>query len=362
MGRWTGLALASGQSVSVKLTGTVSPSATGSLANTATVSGAEDGDGNAITDPNTSNNSSTDTDTLTPQADLGITKTDGVASVVPGTNDTYTLTVNNNGPSTVTGATVSDLLPAGTTFVSATGGASYNAATNTVSYTAGTLAQGDSTSFALTLAISPALTGTLVNTATVAPPSGVTDTNPDNNSSTDTDTLTPQADLGITKTDGVASVVPGTNDTYTLTVNNNGPSTVTGATVSDLLPAGTTFVSATGGASYNAATNTVSYTAGTLAQGDSTSFRPDARHQPAPGAIRKNRCLGAGFLFPTRPLIIVVFRHSRRTGNDHAQMQTKPTATSRERLHSNRGIASRRSGPRSRTSSSRSKRNAAMGT
>ena len=225
-----------------------------------------------MTDTNPDNNSSTDTDTLTPQADLGITKTDGVASVVPGTNDTYTLTVNNNGPSTVTDATVSDLLPAGTTFVSATGGASYNAATNTVSYTAGTLAQGDSTSFALTLAISPALTGTLVNTATVAPPSGVTDTNPDNNSSTDTDTLTPQADLGITKTDGVATVVPGTNDTYTLTVDNNGPSTVTGATVSDVLPAGTTFVSATGGASYNATTNTVSYTTGTLAQGDTTSF------------------------------------------------------------------------------------------
>ena len=234
-----------------------------------------------MTDTNPDNNSSTDTDTLTPQADLGITKTDGVASVVPGTNDTYTLTVNNNGPSTVTRATVSDLLPAGTTFVSATGGASYNAATNTVSYTAGTLAQGDSTSFALTLAISPALTGTLVNTATVAPPSGVTDTNPDNNSSTDTDTLTPQADLGITKTDGVASVVPGTNDTYTLTVNNNGPSTVTGATVSDLLPAGTTFVSATGGASYNAATNTVSYTAGTLAQGDSTSFALTLAISPA---------------------------------------------------------------------------------
>ena len=48
------------------------------------------------------------------------------------------------------------------------------------------------------------------------------------------------------------------------------------------------------------------------------------------GAIRKNRCLGAGFLFSTCPLIIVVFRHSRRKGNDHAQAQTQPTATSRE--------------------------------
>ena len=55
----------------------------------------------------------------------------------------------------------------------------------------------------------------------------------------------------------MTSAVPGTNTTYTITVTNNGPSTVTGATVSDLLPAGTTFVSATNGATYDAGTNTV---------------------------------------------------------------------------------------------------------
>jgi uncharacterized repeat protein (TIGR01451 family) len=36
--------------------------------------------------------------------------------------------------------------------------------------------------------------------------------------------LTPQGDLSITKTDGVASKVPGTSVTYTITVTNNGPS------------------------------------------------------------------------------------------------------------------------------------------
>src|SRR5271166_478007 len=40
--------------------------------------------------------------------------------------------------------------------------------------------------------------------------------------------------------------------------------------------------------------------------------------------------LERGFSSPTRPLIIVVFRHSRRKGNDHAQAQTQPTATFRE--------------------------------
>src|SRR5207244_2181558 len=129
----------------------------------------------------------------------------GSAPALPGTKHTYTVTVTNSGPSTVTGATVSDVLPAGTTFVSATNGATYDAGTNTVSFTTGTLASGDMTSFQLTVFISPSLTGTLSNTATVAAPSGVTDTNLGNNSSTDTDQLTPEADLAIVKDDGSAT-------------------------------------------------------------------------------------------------------------------------------------------------------------
>jgi len=130
-----------------------------------------------------------DIDNLTPQADLSILKDDGKTSVAPGTNDTYTVAVTNNGPSTITGATVSDVLPAGTAFVSATGGATYNPGTNTVNYTTGTLATGGTATFSLTLFISPMLSGTLTNTATVAPPSGATDPVPGNNASTDTDTL-----------------------------------------------------------------------------------------------------------------------------------------------------------------------------
>jgi hypothetical protein len=50
--------------------------ATGTLSNTATVTIAGD--------PNAANNSATDTDTPTPQADLSITKTDGVTTATPG--------------------------------------------------------------------------------------------------------------------------------------------------------------------------------------------------------------------------------------------------------------------------------------
>src|SRR5205085_2160953 len=137
-----------------------------------------------------------------PVADLSIVKSDGATSEIPGTNVTYTITVTNSGPSTVTGATVSDPLPAGTTFVSATNGASYVSGTNTIHLTTGTLATGGTSSFQLTLAIDPASTGSLSNTASVSPPNGVIDPIGGNNSSTDTDTLTPQADLSIAKTDG----------------------------------------------------------------------------------------------------------------------------------------------------------------
>src|SRR5204862_674245 len=87
------------------------------------------------TDPNNGNNSGSDTDTVTRSSDLSATKSDGVASVVAGTSTTYTITVKNNGPSDVTGATVSDVLPAGLTFISGSAGVSYNSGTNTVGRT-----------------------------------------------------------------------------------------------------------------------------------------------------------------------------------------------------------------------------------
>ena len=286
--RFTTGTLAAGGITGFDLMVAVDPTLTGTLSNTATV--APPG---GVTDPTLGNDSSTDTDTLTPQADLSIAKSDGNSGAVPGTNTTYTITVTNNGPSTVTGATVSDVLPAGVTFVTATNGATYDAGTNTVHFTTGTLATGDTTSFDLTVAIDPTLTGTLSNAATVTPPPGVMDPNSDNNIGTDTDNLTPQADLSITKTDGKPFEVPGTSTTYTITVTNNGPSTVSGAMVSDVLPAGVTFVSATGGATYDAATNTVQFTSGTLAKGDSDRFQLTVDIDPAVSGALSNTATAA---------------------------------------------------------------------
>ncbi|MFV1035507.1 hypothetical protein QML28_30360, partial [Klebsiella pneumoniae] len=63
---------------------------------------------------------------------------------------------------------------------------------------------------------------TVVNTATVNDPEGTTDPTPGDNSSTDTDSTDPTADLTITKDNGVTTVVPGQSYTYTITVTNAG--------------------------------------------------------------------------------------------------------------------------------------------
>jgi uncharacterized repeat protein (TIGR01451 family) len=249
------------------VTGMIDPTATGTLTNTATITpptGFED------TDP--TNNSATDTTVLDQDVDLTIAKTNNLTTVVPGRNTTYAITVTNNGPINVTGATVTDVLPAGTTFVSATGGATYNSLTNTVTYVTGQILATNSESFTVTLAISPTLTGTLTNTAQVVPPAGISEKDPSNNTASDSDPLTPQADLRVSKSNNLSSVVPGTNTTYTITVSNDGPSSVSGATVADVLPAGTTFVSATGGATYDSGTRTVTFVTGTLAKNGSTTF------------------------------------------------------------------------------------------
>jgi uncharacterized repeat protein (TIGR01451 family) len=230
-----------GAHVTFTILATVSPSATGTLANTATVTAPA-----GVTDPNAANNSATDTLTLTPTADLRITKTDNspTGKAVPGGQGQYTVVVSNAGPSAVSGAAVADTLPAAISSASwtatASSGASVAAASGTGSIaTTVDLAPGASVTFTITATVSPSATGTLVNTATVTAPQGATDPDTTNNSATDTLTLTPTADLSVTKSDDQGSghtAVPGGPVTYTVVVSNAGPSNVAGANVSDLIP------------------------------------------------------------------------------------------------------------------------------
>ncbi len=214
------------------VTGTVVATATGFITNTAVVAPPP-----GVTDPTPSNNTSSDNDPLTPLADLQIVKDDGIVAAVPGTQVTYRITVTNNGPSAVNGATVSDTLPAALT------NATWTCATcvptsgsSDISVTL-TCCPAKTVVIVLTGTVAANATGNLVNTASVTTPLGVTDTVPGNNVFTDTNTLNPQADLQINKTNNVNAVVPGTLVTYTIVVTNAGPSAVTGARITDTLPA-----------------------------------------------------------------------------------------------------------------------------
>ena len=228
--------LPAGGSVTYTASCAVSAAATGTLVNTATVS-------SAVGDPNAGNNSATDTDTLTPQADLAVTKTDGVTTATAGGPVTYTITASNSGPSDAPGATVADTFPAALTCtwtcVGAGGGTCTAAGAGNLGDTVN-LPAGGSVTYTASCTLSAAATGTLTNTATVAAPGGVTDPAPGNDSATDVDTVTAQADLVVTKTDGVTTATAGGPVTYTITASNPGPSDAPGATVADTFPASLT--------------------------------------------------------------------------------------------------------------------------
>ena len=245
-----------GASVSFTVTAAIASAATGTLTNTATVAVPL-----GVTDTNGANNSATDVDTLTPRADLVVTKTDGVASVIPGQSTTYTVTVTNGGPSNAPATAVVDLQPVGAAFTSWTCSPSAGAGCSTTSgsgsiNTTVNLPVGATATFTVVAAIDAAATGTFSNTATAAPAAGIVDPTPANNSATDIDTLVPTADLSITKTNSLGSVVPGTPISYTITASNSGPSAVAAATITDNLPAslvGATWTcNATGGGSCTA--------------------------------------------------------------------------------------------------------------
>jgi len=204
------------------------------------------------------------------QADLAVTKTDGQATAVPGQAVTYTLVVTNAGPDAASGATVSDTPPASlgsvTWTCSASAGSSCPASgSGPISHTVN-VAVGGALTYSLTGTIDPAATGSLANTATVTAPLGVSDPNLGNNSATDTDTLTPQADLALVKSDSPDPVGSGAPLLYTIQVTNLGPSASSGMTVTDTLPAQVTFVSSSPGSpACTLASGTVTCALGALA-------------------------------------------------------------------------------------------------
>lgn len=99
-----------------------------------------------------------------PQADLSLAKIVNNATPTVGSNVTYTMTLNNNGPENAPGVQVTDLLPAGLTFVSATPSqGTYSSGTGL--WDVGTVNNGASPTLQIVATVTGG--GTITNTAQV---------------------------------------------------------------------------------------------------------------------------------------------------------------------------------------------------
>jgi LPXTG-site transpeptidase (sortase) family protein len=187
---------------------------------------------------------------ILPNADLAVTKDDGVVNVISGSSTTYTLTLTNKGPNAADNSTISDPAATGLTKTAigactAGGGAvcpavgAGAAQMNIASLEAGTvvvptLPSGGSISFTVTATVT-ATTGNVTNTFTATTPPGITDPTPADNTATDTDQITPQPGIQVIKSvSKVVFVNPRTfTVTYRIAVKNTGAVILNNVQVTD---------------------------------------------------------------------------------------------------------------------------------
>ena len=269
--------LPSGGSLTFTVTGTTA-NANVTITNVATVTAPA-----GITDPNATNNSSTDTTTvnnttLTP-VDLAITKT-GPSTVAAGGLVTYILVATNNGPNAANNATVIDVVPSALTATtvtcgSPTGGAACPTVGNTTivllrgtGIVIPTLPSGGSVTFTVT-GTAPLTATNFSNVAQISPPIGRTETIPGNNiAGPVVTTVVVGADLAMVKS-GPISVLASTGASYSLVVTNNGPAAANNAVVTDPVVANFTATAVIcGSATGSAVCPTVGNTTIALLQGN----------------------------------------------------------------------------------------------
>lgn len=173
-----------GASVTYTLTATVSAVAAGTLSNSAAVAPPA-----GVVDPNSPNNSATDTDAVSPSGDPALALTGTAGPVPPGAAVSYTLTATNSGPSNATGAGVAATFPSqlqglAWTCVGAGGGTCTASGGPTLADTVN-LPAGASVVYSITGSVAPTTTpGTTSVNAVLTAPAGFTDANPANNTAT----------------------------------------------------------------------------------------------------------------------------------------------------------------------------------
>ncbi|MCG7573224.1 hypothetical protein MHM39_06560 [Phaeobacter sp. CNT1-3] len=200
-------------------------------------------------DPDLDNNSGSASYTLTPRADMTVVKTATPDPVAAGQPLTYVITAQNlaNGLSQAENVQISDTLPAGLTFLSASGpGATCGTqpdpanptgpGNNSIVCDLGTISNGGQR--AVTVQVQPnnvTRSTNITNAASVT--TSTTETDLTNNSdSVSVAVAVPNTDILINKVDNIDPVTVGDTAIYTITVTNAGPSASENPSISDTLP------------------------------------------------------------------------------------------------------------------------------
>ncbi len=212
----------------------------GQISNTGRVN--EPGD---ASDPDEGNNESTISATVSAVADVAVDKSASPLQLVAGEIVTFTIKVDNFGPSDVPAVAINDTLPAGlidaSWTCSASGGASCPAASGSgdlvesVALVAGGQLQFDIEATVDPFLATPAVLNNLV-TVTL-PGTAVNDPDTSNNASEASIAVTgSSADLAVSKMVDLSAALPGDDIIYDITVSNLGPSGASQVQILDLMP------------------------------------------------------------------------------------------------------------------------------
>ncbi len=192
--------------------------------------------GNGVADTQPANNTAS-----TGATDLSITVTDNLNGMPAqsGMAIVYTVTVNNNGPSAVQNVILSNTLPAGATNVTyacaATSGTCTASGMGGLPQNGGTVAKNGKLTYTVTIPGSTMPPADTAYSVSVNAPPPLVDTDLSNNTAS-----TAGADLQVFVQSNLNGTLPnsGSSVNYTISVINAGPNGVSGAALSNMLPAG----------------------------------------------------------------------------------------------------------------------------
>ncbi len=184
-------------------------------------------------DPDMSNNNVSVSVTVQAEADLTVEKVGIPEKVYAGEQIRYEVVVTNNGPSDAVNVVVTDVLDPQVAFELTNGDCAYDAATGEA--TCGYMAAGQTKSFYVWVRVDADVEPgtTILNTASVA--SETTDPDEENNAISIGNYVESQANLRITKFGKMDEVRAGEMLTYTIIVDNLGPSWAWDVTIKEAL-------------------------------------------------------------------------------------------------------------------------------